>query len=321
MTQRGDMTSQDSGTSQPGQGCGMPGEAAAWPALTWPSPYLSEGQSVPEAYPAPAQPGQPSYGSPAGHFRPGQQAGSSQPGYAQPGYGQPGHGSAGQPGQPGQPGSGQRPFGRPGMGGRAAQRAAAMALRDPALAGAGERLLASFLDWILILGIAFLAMLAPLLRIWHELQAVLNAPQYTSQSAAESAVANVLRAPGSISALLTFWVLAFGIALAYFWVLPAVWGATLGKLALGLRVVSATDRSRVSVRAAGIRAGLFLLGPALFLLLPQVEVLGGLLWLADGLVLLMDHSRMQCLHDRLAGTVVIRKRWLDQQQAAPPSPW
>jgi uncharacterized RDD family membrane protein YckC len=303
MTQRGDMTSQESGTSQPGQGSDLRDEAAAEPALAWPSPYLPEGQSVPEAYPAPAQPGQPRYGSPAGLFSPGQQSGY------------------GQPGQPGRPGYGQRPLRRPGTGSRPARTAGAMPLRDPALAGAGERLLASCLDWILILGIAFLAVLAPLLRIWHALQAVLNAPQYTSQSAAESAVANVLRAPGTISALLTFWLLAFGIALAYFWVLPAIWGATLGKLALGLRVVSATDRSRVSVTAAGIRAGLLLLGPALFLLTPRVEVLGGLLWLADGLVLLMDHSRMQCLHDRLAGTVVIRKRRLDQQQPVPPASW
>ncbi len=75
MTQQGDMTSQQPGASQPGDGAGvLPAEPAGQPATPyWPSPYLAEGQSAPEAYPAPARPGQPRYGDPAGQFRPGPQ--------------------------------------------------------------------------------------------------------------------------------------------------------------------------------------------------------------------------------------------------------
>ena len=112
----------------------------------------------------------------------------------------------------------------------------------------------------------------------------------------------------------------FGIALAYYWVQHAAWGATIGKRALGMRVVTAADRSRIGVRAAGLRAAAFLIGPMAFLLLPgPLNILGGLLWLADTGLILLD-SRAQCLHDKLAGTIVVRQRWLDQQ-ARSARPW
>ena len=57
----------------------------------------------------------------------------------------------------------------------------------------------------------------------------------------------------------------------------------------------------------------FLIGPAVFLLLPSpYNIPGGLLWLADSALVMLD-SRAQCLHDKLAGTVVVRQRWLNQQ--------
>ncbi len=113
----------------------------------------------------------------------------------------------------------------------------------------------------------------------------------------------------------------FGIALAYYWVQHAAWGATIGKRALGTRVVTATDRSRIGIRAAGLRAVAFLVGPAVFLLLASpINIPGGLLWLADTGLPLFD-TAAQCLHDKLARTIVIRQRWLDQQarSAAPGS--
>jgi uncharacterized RDD family membrane protein YckC len=179
-------------------------------------------------------------------------------------------------------------------------------------------MLASCLDWILILGIAFFAMLAPLLRVLHQLQVVIQSSQYTSQSASYAALRNAMYAPSTFNTLLTFWLVGFGIALVYFWLLPAVLGATFGKLAFGLRIVNAADGSRVSVRAAGIRALLLLLGPAVFLLIP---IPGGILWLADGLAVLRDPARGQSLHDRLAGTMVTRARGSDKPEPAPPSPW
>jgi uncharacterized RDD family membrane protein YckC len=328
MTQQEDMTGQEPGASRsaangagPEPRSGVPAAPPADPAAgqaepVWPSPYLSQGQSVPEAYPAPAQPGQPSYGAPAGSARPGPPLGAGSAGYAQPGSGQPDTGTPGfhpayQQRDYGQP---RRPMGRMGYGGRAVA-------RDPALAAAWERLLAMTMDWLLILVVAFLALLSPMLRLWHQLETVLTNSQALSQSAAQTALNNVLQSPATTSTLTRFWLVAFGIALAYFWALPAVWGLTVGKQVLGLRVVAADSRAAISVRTAGLRAVAFLAGPAIFLLAPDIGLLGGLLWVADCTIMLLD-GRRQCLHDRVAGTAVIRKRWLDQQaRPAQPAPW
>jgi uncharacterized RDD family membrane protein YckC len=252
-----------------------------------PSPYLDAGGSVPQAYLAPPQPGQPKYGTAPGlgpgrpAFGPPQLAGR-QAKYSQPGYGRSG-------------GIGPAPR------------------RDPALAAPWERLAASVLDWIIIFGVATLAFISPLLQIWRQLDAV--ATHYTDPSSpdAQAAIDGILRNSSNEHALL-FWFLAmFGIGLAYYWVQHAAWGATIGKRALGTRVVAASDRSAIGVRAAGIRAAAFLVGPAVCLLLPgPFNIPGGLLWLADTGMSVFD-AQGQCLHDKLAGTIVIRQRWLDQQ--------
>ncbi len=57
----------------------------------------------------------------------------------------------------------------------------------------------------------------------------------------------------------------------------------------------------------------FLVGPAVFLLtVVPLNFVGGALWLADAIVGLAD-PQTRSLHDRLAGTIVVKKRWLDQQ--------
>ncbi len=261
-----------------------------------PSPYL-DGGSMPQAYLAPPQPGQPKYGAPpasrpgrrqfgSAGSGPGRQA-TGQSGFQQPGYERPGGGS-------------RRAFGP-------------QALRDPVIAAPWERLAASVLDWIVIFGIATVTFISPLLRIWRQLQAV--ATQYTNLNSpgAQAAVNGIARDPSNQRALL-FWFLAmFGIALGYYWIQHAAWGATLGKRALGTRVVTAADRSAIGIRAAGIRTVSFLVGPVIFLLLVSpLNIPGGLLWAADTAMTLLD-PRAQCLHDKLAGTIVIRQRWLDQQ--------
>jgi uncharacterized RDD family membrane protein YckC len=318
MTQQGDMTSQDPAAVEPGAGEPGPGSGRPGPQPVWPSPYLTEGQSVPDAYPAPAQPGQPRYGTQGG-ARPGavQQPGQS--------FSPPGPGPAGRYGQSGyQPAYQQparqparrppsygpfRPAGRLGPG--------QVAQRDPALAAAWERLLAMTVDWILILAAAFLAVLSPMLRIWHQLESLVNS-QALNETATQSAVNNVLQSPATTSILIRFWLIALAIALAYFWALPAAWGATIGKHIVGLRIVTMADRSPLTIAAAGLRAAAFLAGPAVLLLVPDVGLIGGLLWLADGGALLVDPGR-RSLHDRVARTAVIRKRWLDQQSRQ--SPW
>jgi uncharacterized RDD family membrane protein YckC len=267
-----------------------------------PSPYLDAGESVPEAYLAPPQPDKPSYGTPQG-YRPGPRLrGSGQQPYAQPGYGQqPEYGRAGQ----------RRPGSRPGS---------MQSRRDPVIAAPWERLAACLLDWIIIFAVSVLAFWSPLVRVWRELQTITANYQDLSSPAAQAAINNIARTPANQHALLYWFVGMFGIALAYYWIQHAAWGATIGKRALGVRVVRASDRSRIGVKAAGIRAVAFLVGPAMFLLLASpLNVAGGVLWAADTGLPLLD-LRAQCLHDKLAGTIVIRQRWLDRQQRSA-RPW
>lgn len=160
------------------------------------------------------------------------------------------------------------------------------------------------MDWLLIMIVSVLIFLAPLLRIWRQLQAIY--PDLNT-AAGQTAFSNFEHSPGTLSTLLYFWLAVFGIALAYYWVMHAVWGATLGKRAVGVSVVTAKDRTKVGVRAAGIRAVAFLIGPAILLLVARIEYLGGILWLCDNGLLLLD-PRAQAGHDKLAGTVVISQR-------------
>lgn len=75
----------------------------------------------------------------------------------------------------------------------------------------------------------------------------------------------------------------------------AKWGATLGKKAMKLRVVSVSDGGRTGWSKAAARAGVALL----FGLIPG-------LGLIDAAWLLWDKPNRQALHDKAAGTVVIR---------------
>ncbi|MBO0832100.1 MAG: RDD family protein, partial [Actinobacteria bacterium] len=84
----------------------------------------------------------------------------------------------------------------------------------------------------------------------------------------------------------------------------------LGKRSLGIRVVRSSDQSRIGVLAAGLRAVVFLAGPSIFVLLGGLSPFnyaGGVLWAADAGLPLLD-LQAQSLHDKLAGTIVIRKR-------------
>jgi uncharacterized RDD family membrane protein YckC len=296
------MTQQD----ETGQGA-----ATDQPVPSQPSPYLDAGGSVPQAYLAPPQPGKPSYGTPAA-YRPGLQTGGGGPGqqpYGQPGYDQ-------QPGFRRQSGYGRLGYGQS----RSRPVAGAQSRRDPALAAPWERLVASILDWFIIFVVSVGAFWSPLARVWREFQAIAGNYQDLSSPAAQAALNNIARDPSNQHALLYWFLGMFGLALAYYWVQHAAWGATIGKRALGVRVVQAGDRSPIGVKAAGIRAVTFLVGPAVFLLLASpINVAGGVLWAADAGLPLLD-PRAQCLHDKLAGTIVIRQRRLDQQ-ARSARPW
>ena len=287
MTQDGD-TGQDQRDRSPA----VHAEAAP------PSPYLRAGEAIPEAYLAPAKPGQPRYGR-APQSRPGQRpfwpGNAARPGNAGPdnpqaGYGQPGY---------------VRPVnGRARLG-------QTRTPRDLALAAPWERAVASVLDWTIIMGVSIAIFLAPLIALARQMQAIMN--QYQDPIAAQTALDNLSRDPSTLNTLLHTQLTAFGIALVYFWIAHTAWGTTLGKQAVGLRVVTASDHSRISIRSAGIRTATFLIGPAVFLLAPApLSFVGAAAWLADALVGITD-PKTRSLHDRMAGTVVVKKRWLDQQ--------
>ncbi len=268
-----------------------------------PSPYLEAGEAAPQAYLAPPQPDQPSYGTPPAYRARLRTGGSGPQPYAKRGYGQ-------------EPGSGQPGYGQAGK----RPLAGARSRRDPAIAAPWERLAACVLDWILIVAVSVLAFWSPLVRVLREFQAITANYQSVNSPAVQAAINNMARDPANQHALLYWFLGMFGIALAYYWIQHAAWGATVGKRALGMRVVEAADQSRISVKAAGIRTVTFLVGPAVFLLLASpINVAGGLLWAVDTALPLLD-PRAQCLHDKLAGTIVIRQRWLNQQ-ARSARPW
>jgi uncharacterized RDD family membrane protein YckC len=82
----------------------------------------------------------------------------------------------------------------------------------------------------------------------------------------------------------------------YHWLMVGVWGQTLGKMALGVRVVRATDAGRVGYsRALGRVACIWVLG---VLVLPLLLAYLWPLW----------DKRNQTLYDKMVDTVVVRVR-------------
>ena len=99
----------------------------------------------------------------------------------------------------------------------------------------------------------------------------------------------------TIAALLIFLVWFAGPTL-YAWLMVGAWGQTLGKMAVGVKVVRSSDAGRVSfVRALGRAVSTWLHG-VLF-----VPILLAYLWP------LWD-KRKQTLYDKMAGTIVVRVR-------------
>ena len=83
----------------------------------------------------------------------------------------------------------------------------------------------------------------------------------------------------------------------YQWYLVSTTGQTLGKRWAGIRIVKVDGSPSTFVSAVVLRSWVFAL-------LGAIPVLGALLALAD--VLAIFGSERRCLHDQLAGTIVIR---------------
>ncbi|MBB4773233.1 RDD family protein [Actinomadura livida] len=112
----------------------------------------------------------------------------------------------------------------------------------------------------------------------------------------------------NVPRLMVGYAIAFAVGFAYFTVLHARSGQTIGKKALGIRVVSAADHSAVSWgQAIGRQAFVYaitIVTTALNFFVAAGALLG-LLGLLDTAWILWDERR-QALHDKVAGTLVVK---------------
>ncbi|MEU8207424.1 RDD family protein [Streptosporangium sp. NPDC049046] len=91
----------------------------------------------------------------------------------------------------------------------------------------------------------------------------------------------------------------------YFWVQHALWGRTLGKRLLGVRVIAASTGGRLGAGRAALRT-------LVFPLLALVPDIGLSCLLVGGLWMLLD-AEGRVLHDRLLDTAVVYDRVRDAQ--------
>ena len=165
------------------------------------------------------------------------------------------------------------------------------------------RLLARILDLIVLTIVAalLLPVLAPTaLQEWGDWwQEVVQVAQTGSTATPEP--------PASLMSSLAAWTIGQSIfAFTYELVLVKLFGGTLGKLAVGLRV-RLREQPGMTWGAAGIRAVVWHVVPGLFAMLPVFGFLGSLFQLLNGLWPLWDPQR-QALHDKAARTNVVRRR-------------
>ncbi len=127
----------------------------------------------------------------------------------------------------------------------------------------------------------------------------------------------------NIPVLLVGYAVVFVLGFAYFTVLHAKFGQTLGKKAFGIRVVKASDQSAVTWgQAFGRQAFVYaitIVTVVLNFLTPAAGILG-LVGLIDNAWILWDERR-QALHDKVAGTVVMKASpWTPNPYARTPAP-
>jgi uncharacterized RDD family membrane protein YckC len=288
--------------TQPGQGYGTTAGQANPGYGTPPGqqPNPGYGTAAGQAYPAygtsPGQQQGPGYGTPPpDQPYPGY---GTPPGQAYPGYGQayPGYQPPGQgyPAYPQQAGYGRYP--------------AYSGSKDPALAEWWRRLLARLIDWI-VLGVVFSPLWYPPWRTFLRTVAnITNRYPGRNINAIPAARTQLAHAESHLlGRLVVVFLLYYVVAFFYDWIQHAAWGQTLGKRALGTQVVMADGRGNVGAGPAGARA-------AVFALPPIVPFAGSLFSLLNELWLTWD-PRRQCLHDKAAHTVVIKKNY----QGSPPT--
>lgn len=182
--------------------------------------------------------------------------------------------------------------------------------KDPALAAWWQRLLARIIDGAILAVVFSPLWIPPWGSFFRSYRSIANDyPPGSNLSTIPAARHAITHAESHLVASLfvvglLFYVVAFG----YDWLQHALWGQTIGKRALGTRVVAASSRGRVGGGAAAGRAAIYALSPA-------VPFVGGLFELVNELWLTWDPNR-QCLHDKAAHTVVVKKDYLASQPQA-----
>jgi uncharacterized RDD family membrane protein YckC len=265
---------------QPNSGYGAPGGQS-------PGGQAQPGYGAPGGQ-APGGQAQPGYGAPGGQAQPGYGApgGQASGGQAYPGYGAP---RQGYPTYPQQAGYGQYPSYGYYRG------------KDPALADWWQRLLARIIDWV-ILGIVFSPLwYPPVHTLLQQVQKITN--QYPGALSNSKPAQNaIVHAETHFFGRIVLIFLAFYlVTFVYDWIQHAIWGQTIGKRVLGTVVVTANGHAKITTGSACGRAAVYAL-PGL------VPFVGGLFALLNELWLTWD-SRRQCLHDKAAHTVVIKKNY------------
>ncbi|MGP4026769.1 RDD family protein [Actinomadura sp. 3N407] len=259
-----------------------------------PVPDVPDANDASDATPELPPPYQGMYGAQPGQAPPAPAAGYGQPGQPQPGYGppaQPGYGPPGSP-YPGHP--------HAGPGGP-----------QDILAGRWARLGAGVLDSLVL---SFVAAPAVLFSIrWDKMQ--------ESMTSGEPIV-NPMDLY-NVPRLLAGYAVVFLLGFVYFTVMHAKWGQTLGKKALSIRVVTAADQSAVSWgQAVGRQAFVYVITitTALVNFLVPAGALIGMLGMLDNAWILWD-DRRQALHDKAAGTLVVKAApWMPNPYARPRAP-
>ena len=182
---------------------------------------------------------------------------------------------------------------------------------EPDLAEWWRRLLGRLIDILVLSILATPIALAVLSHSFSQYQRIIDRYPDLNAPGAQAAIG---KADGRLlGAWLVFACIVAGLSFFYDSIQHGLWGQTLGKRALGTRVVSADDRSRISGGTAAGRA-------AMYALIPVVPLAGTLFSLLNGLWLTWDRRR-QALHDKAAHTIVVKISARHPRPAPPGSPW
>ena len=182
---------------------------------------------------------------------------------------------------------------------------------EPDLAEWWRRLLGRLIDILVLSILATPIALAVLSHSFSQYQRIIDRYPDLNAPGAQEAVG---KADGRLlGAWLVFACIVAGLSFFYDSIQHGLWGQTLGKRALGTRVVSADDRSRISGGTAAGRA-------AMYALIPVVPLAGTLFSLLNGLWLTWDRRR-QALHDKAAHTIVVKISARQPRPVPPGSPW